>query len=87
MARKIVLDAESKLTVKELSGNRFVFEMLVFISEDINYMANDIIDSEEYESGYIEGCIFDHCFIDEPTPMDIALAIFKQKAEEGLYAV
>lgn len=85
MAKKILIDADTQLYVKKKKAYLFEISQFVYISEDINYTAEDTIDVTEHEDEHIEYVIGEHGGNAE-IMQDIALAIFKEKAESGEYS-
>lgn len=85
MSKKILINADTQLWVKKKKAYLFEISQLVFISEDINYTAEDTIDITKYNDEHIEYVVGEHGGNLE-IMQDIALAIFKEKAESGEYS-
>ena len=85
MGIKILLEPEAQLFVQRKRGRVYQLSQFVFISEDINYTAEDTIDLDDEAIGDIEYCLIQHGGSIE-SDRDIAVAVFKDKCERGEYS-
>jgi len=86
MAKRELIEADAKLYCKQLSGHRYEVEQFVFISEDINYTAKDIIDINDYDDDHIAYCCNEHGYPTNKDEKFLALAIFKEACQNGEYS-
>ena len=85
MSIKVLLDSDAQLYVKKKRDSVFELEQLVYISEDINYVAKDTIDMSDADDGDIAYALVQHGG-DMDSNRDIAVALFKEKCEQGEYS-
>lgn len=85
MGKKILLEPEAQLFVQHKRGRVYQVSQFVFISEDINYTAEDTIDLDNEAVGDIEYCLIQHGGSIE-VDQDIAVAVFKDRCEQGEYS-
>lgn len=84
--KKELISAESKLFIKQLSGGLYEVEQFVYISEDINYVAKDIIDLDDFDEDHIAYSLFSHGYEGKTDRKFAALAVFQEACQNGEYS-
>lgn len=80
-----MIDPDSKFWIQEKRDGVFKLSQFVHINEELSYTAEATIDTRDLCKDEVEECLYEHGGSMDSSK-DIAIAVFKERSQSGVYA-